>query len=354
MKKILLSVLGILVAIIALVLIIASFRPADWKIERSTTINAPRETVWALVSNLDRYGEWSPFAQLDPNMSKTIENHGAQVGSTYAWDGNKEAGAGKMTFVDVKPLESIQIELDFLRPFPATNRVDYTFREEGGQTNFTWTMTGKYEGLSGLMGKTFDMLMDMDKMVGAEFEKGLTAVKTISEREAVAAPATTIPDGEVTFKELVITRSFDAPRAALWKAWTDPEQVMRWWGPKSYTSPTCKIDLRVGGKYLFSMRSPEGQTFYSTGTYTKIEPETLLEADDSFADENGNIVPASHYGMPANFPLKSKLTVTLEDEAPGKTKMTIKQESVPAGQMYDYSVAGWNESFDKLDGILTK
>ncbi|MCL7413087.1 MAG: SRPBCC domain-containing protein [ANME-2 cluster archaeon] len=92
-------------------------------------------------------------------------------------------------------------------------------------------------------------------------------------------------------RELVITGIFDAPCEKVWKAWTDPESVKPWWGPKGFTSPVCKIDLRVGGKYLFSMRSPEGDDFWSTGVYREIVPLERIVATDSFADENGNVVP---------------------------------------------------------------
>jgi len=97
--------------------------------------------------------------------------------------------------------------------------------------------------------------------------------------------------------ELIITRVFDAPSELVWKAWTEPERVKQWWGPRGFTSPFCKIDLRVGGSYLVSMRAPDGQDFWSTGVYREIVPQERIVATDSFADEKGNVVPASHYGM---------------------------------------------------------
>ena len=148
-------------------------------------------------------------------------------------------------------------------------------------------------------------------------------------------------------KELVITRIFDAPRELVWKAWTEPERFMRWWGPKDFTSPACKIDLRLGGKYLSCMRGPDGQDYWNTGVYREIvEPERIAYTD-SFADEHGNVVPASHYGLSAGFPLELQVTVTFEDYG-GKTKMTLKHVGIPAGEMSDMTGAGWNESFDKL------
>jgi uncharacterized protein YndB with AHSA1/START domain len=151
--------------------------------------------------------------------------------------------------------------------------------------------------------------------------------------------------------KVVITRVFDAPKELVWKAWTEPEMMMKWWGPANFTAPFSKIDLKVGGKYLNCMQSPDGQKFWSTGTYTEIIPQEKISMTDSFADENGNIVPASHYGMGDNLPLEFQVTVTLE-EIDGKTKMTLVHEGLPEGEMSDMTAAGWNESFDKLAAAL--
>ncbi len=147
--------------------------------------------------------------------------------------------------------------------------------------------------------------------------------------------------------ELIITRIFDAPRALVWKAWTDPEHIQRWWGPKDFTAPACRIDFRVGGKYLFCMRSPEGRDYWSTGVYREIVPLERIVCTDSFADEAGNVVPATYYGMSPDFPLEMLITVTFEEDE-GKTKMTLKHTGLPAGEMSEQTGAGWNESFDKL------
>jgi len=153
--------------------------------------------------------------------------------------------------------------------------------------------------------------------------------------------------------ELVITRIFDAPRELVWKAWTDPEHLMRWWGPKVFTCPHCEIDLRVGGKFLNCMRSSEGQDIWSTGVYREIVPMERIVCTDSFADEKGNVVPATHYGMPDNIPLEMQVTVTFED-LDGKTRMTLRHEGLPAGEMSDSAQQGWSESFDKLAEYLAK
>ncbi len=154
-------------------------------------------------------------------------------------------------------------------------------------------------------------------------------------------------------KELVITRIFDAPRELVWKAWTDPEHFMRWYGPKGFTSPVCKIDLRVGGKHLNCMRGPEGWEMWYTGVYREIVPLERIVYTDSLADEKGNAVPASHYGMPGDWPSDTLVTVTFQEDG-GKTKMTLKHVGIPAGEMSDGASAGWNQAFDKLAEQLAK
>ncbi len=147
--------------------------------------------------------------------------------------------------------------------------------------------------------------------------------------------------------ELIITRIFDAPRELVWNAWTEPEHLQRWWGPKDFTAPACKIDFRVGGKYLFCMKSPDGKDYWSTGVYREIVPLERIVCTDSFADEHGNIVPATYYGMSSDFPLEMLVTVTFE-ELGEKTKMTLKHTGLPTGEMTEQTGAGWNESFDKM------
>jgi uncharacterized protein YndB with AHSA1/START domain len=148
-------------------------------------------------------------------------------------------------------------------------------------------------------------------------------------------------------QEIVITRIFDAPRELVWKAWTDPQHFKRWWGPKDFTCPFCEMDLRVGGKYLNCMRSPEGRDYWSTGVYREIIPMERIVFTDSFADEKGNIVPATYYGMSADFPLEMLVTVTFAEHE-GKTKLTLKHSGLPTGRDGEGAQQGWNESFDKL------
>lgn len=152
-------------------------------------------------------------------------------------------------------------------------------------------------------------------------------------------------------KGLVIERSFDASREAVWKAWTDPLALGTWWGPKHFTAPVIKSDLRQGGKYLFSMRGPDGKEFWSTGTYREIVPPERLVMTDSFADERGNVVPAAHYGMGTEMPLELLVTVTLKEEG-GRTRLTLRHEGIPEGMLAEMTKTGWSESFDKLEAAI--
>jgi uncharacterized protein YndB with AHSA1/START domain len=149
-------------------------------------------------------------------------------------------------------------------------------------------------------------------------------------------------------QEIRIERVFDAPRARIWEAWTDAESMKRWMGPKGYSIPICTIDLRVGGSNLNCMRSPEGKDFWSRGVYREIRPLERIVTTDTFADENGKVVPPSHYGMEGDQPEEYLVTVTFADAGKGKTLFTLAHAGLPAGQMGEATKAGWNESFDKL------
>lgn len=148
-------------------------------------------------------------------------------------------------------------------------------------------------------------------------------------------------------RELVINRTFDAPRDLVWKVWTQPEHIVNWWGPQHFTSPVCEIDFRVGGRYVYCMRSPEGEDFWSTGVFNEIvEPERIVYTD-AFADEKGNAVPASHYNMPGDWPDELLVAVTFE-ENDGKTNMILRHSGIPAGEMSEMTAQGWQGSFDKM------
>jgi uncharacterized protein YndB with AHSA1/START domain len=153
--------------------------------------------------------------------------------------------------------------------------------------------------------------------------------------------------------ELSITRIFDAPRGIVWRAWSEPRYFIRWWGPEKFTTPVCRMQFRVGGVYLWCMRSPEALDFWTTGVYREIVPFERIVYTDSFSDEKGKVISASNYGLDADFPAELLVTVTFEELA-GKTKMTLRHAGMPSDQMSDQTAQGWNESFDKLAASLNR
>jgi uncharacterized protein YndB with AHSA1/START domain len=157
----------------------------------------------------------------------------------------------------------------------------------------------------------------------------------------------------VADRTLVSCRTLDAPRDRVWKAWTDPVEMQKWWGPVNFICPAARIDLRVGGSYLLGMRSPEGQEFWSTGTYQEIAAEEKLVYTDNFSDAEGNVVPASSLGLPGQWPELRLVTATFADLGEGKTLLTVHQESLPA-EWNDMTVSGWSTSFDKLSLFLSE
>lgn len=156
------------------------------------------------------------------------------------------------------------------------------------------------------------------------------------------------PSAQSASGDLVVTRIFDAPRELVWQAWTDPTHLMRWWGPEGFSAPTSNIDLRVGGKYHFCMRSPDGQEFWTTGVYQEVEAPERLVFTDSFADADGNVVAASHYGMVGEWPLTQQVTVTLESGPDGTTKPTLRHTDIPGAEVSEMTGASWLASFEKL------
>ena len=151
--------------------------------------------------------------------------------------------------------------------------------------------------------------------------------------------------------EISLCREFAAPRGLVWKAWTEPAHMMRWWGPRAFTTPSCEIDLREGGAYLFCMRSPEGQDIWGTGRYLEVVAPERIVCTDSFADAAGHPVPASHYGMEGDWPLEMRVEVGFA-EAGGRTRLTLRHTGFPAGFDRDQAAQGWDESFDKLAAAL--
>ncbi len=186
-KKILLVV----AAVVAVLLATIASRPGSYEVERSATAAAPPSVVYAQVADFGRWAEWSPWAKLDPGMKTTLTGTPAAVGHGYAWAGNDKVGEGRMTITEAVPGQRVGIKLEFLKPFASTSPSSFALAPDGPGTRITWKMTGTND----FMGKAFSLFMDFEKMIGADFEKGLSQLKSVAEsapRQA-AAPAPAEP-----------------------------------------------------------------------------------------------------------------------------------------------------------------
>lgn len=173
LKKILLAA-AVVVAVFA---VFVATRPSTYQVERSIVVNAPPDQVFARAVDLRKWATWSPWAKLDPQMNVEYSGPDSGVGSSYHWKGNDKVGEGRMTISGVTPDRLVQIKLEFLKPWEQTSLTEFRFAPEGSGTRVTWTMSGTHD----FVGKLFAVFMDMDKMVGPDFEKGLAALKAQSE-----------------------------------------------------------------------------------------------------------------------------------------------------------------------------
>jgi uncharacterized protein YndB with AHSA1/START domain len=156
---------------------------SEFRVERKAVIPAPPAEVFANVADLHKWRAWSPWERVDPDMQRTYSGPDAGNGASYAWVGNRNVGEGRMTITECRPNDFIRIKLEFLKPFACTNTAEFTFAPQGdGQTAVTWSMFGP----KNLFAKAFHLCVSMDKMIGGDFEKGLTNLKTV----VTAAPAT--------------------------------------------------------------------------------------------------------------------------------------------------------------------
>ena len=168
--------IGLVVIIVILVVIIA-LQPATYQVERSTTIAAPAAVVFAQVNDFHKWNAWSPWAKLDPAMKQTFAGAPAGTGAVYSWAGNKEVGEGRMAITESHPSDLLRIKLEFLKPFAATSTTEFTFTPQGNQTAVKWKMSGE----NNFMTKAFHLVMNMDKMIGSDFEKVLAQMKAVAE-----------------------------------------------------------------------------------------------------------------------------------------------------------------------------
>ena len=153
-------------------------------------------------------------------------------------------------------------------------------------------------------------------------------------------------------ERMVVTRVLDAPPELVWRAWTEPQYVMQWWGPKGFTAPFCEIDFRVGGKFLYCMRAPDGQEFWNGGEFHEIVPCKKIVSSMYFADSKGNRVQPAQYGI-EHEAIENAHDVTLfEDLGNGRTKLTFIGNETMQNAMKSGQLEGSRQILDKLAGVV--
>jgi hypothetical protein len=177
-ERTMLQIMGIVAAIAVIaVLVIAALKSNTFRIARSTRIGAPAEKVYPFIADFHRWTAWSPWENLDPALKRSYSGADQGIGAVYAWEGNNKVGAGRMEITEATASSRVALNLDFLRPFRASNTVVFTLEPDADGTLVTWNMQGHLP----YMAKVMHTLMNVDKMVGKDFEKGLAGLKSASE-----------------------------------------------------------------------------------------------------------------------------------------------------------------------------
>jgi len=172
------KILALIVVIaVVVVLVLAAGKPDDLHVERSATIKAEPEKLFALVNDFHNWNDWTPYNK-DPAMKKTFSGAASGAGAVYAWEGNKEVGRGSITITESVPHSRIAMNLDMLEPFEGHNKVTFSFNANGDATQVVWALDDK----TPFKGKVISVFMDMDKMIGGDFEVGLAKLRTLAER----------------------------------------------------------------------------------------------------------------------------------------------------------------------------
>jgi uncharacterized protein YndB with AHSA1/START domain len=177
-KTIVIAVIVLIVIGVGVVLGLAAMKPDTFRVQRAMAIKAPPEKIFALINDFHAWGQWSPWEKKDPAMRRTFSGAPNGKGAAYAWEGDKNVGQGSMEIVESAPPSRIAIKLDFMKPFEAHNTVVFALEPKGDATNVTWDM----QGPTPFFAKIIHVFLDMDKMVGNDFETGLANLKAASEK----------------------------------------------------------------------------------------------------------------------------------------------------------------------------
>jgi hypothetical protein len=173
------AIIAVVLAIaIAVVLILAATKPDTLRVQRATSIRAPADRIFPMINDFHQWRGWSPYEDRDPALKRTYEGPDSGKGAVYAWDGNKNVGSGRMEILETSVPSKITIKLDFFKPFEGHNTAEFTMLPQGDVTNLTWTMHGPAVFMSKLM----QVFINLDHMIGRDFEVGLANLKKLAEK----------------------------------------------------------------------------------------------------------------------------------------------------------------------------
>ena len=178
MSEVLVIIAVILAIAIVAVLILAATKPASLRVQRSTSIKAPAEMIFPLINDFQQWRSWSPYENKDPAMKRTYSGAERGKGAVYAWEGDKNVGSGRMEILEASPSQKVVIKLDFFTPFEGHNTAEFTMLPQGDGTHVTWVMHGPAR----FMTKLIQVFMNLDNMIGKDFEAGLANLKKITEK----------------------------------------------------------------------------------------------------------------------------------------------------------------------------
>jgi len=281
---------------------------------------APRAVVWSAWTTASKIAAWWGPA----GFANTVESMDVRPGGQWVFTMHGPDGTdypNKVTYLEVQ--EPSRLVYDHGDPGrPNHFRVTVTFTEAGGQTDLSYKMV-------------FDTEADLKQ-----------AVETYGAREGLKQNLDRFAVW-LSKPGLVLTRVVAAPRALVWKAFVDPSQLLKWWGPEGFTCPDAKVEAKVGGRYLLGMRAPDGRESWRTGTFKEVILNQKLVYTDHLADAGGRIITAASLGLPGEGTAEPITTVTFWELGKAKTRLAVHQEFLP-DELHDATRAAWFTSFDKL------
>lgn len=168
----------VFLVLVAALLAFAATKPNSFRVQRTASLNAPREKIFPLLNDFHNWPAWSPWEKLDPDLKRTYSGAANGRGAVYEWEGNRKAGQGRMEILQSSKPGKLVIQLDFLKPFEAHNTVEFNLEGKGATTNITWAMSGPQP----FVGKLMTVFFSMDRVVGNDFETGLANLKAIAEQ----------------------------------------------------------------------------------------------------------------------------------------------------------------------------